>query len=126
MDAVTLTPYTGAFRERVLEDIIAFWRTHNANATPESAAEDLSAWTAEGHELYVILAEGNAAGFLHLGSRGCGCDWLEDVFVREDLRGRGTGRRAIELAWELLCSRGMETMYLEVVPANAEIGRAHV
>jgi len=65
-----------------------------------------------------ILAGGKEAGFLHMGSRGGACDWLEDVFVREELRGQGIGGRAIELAWEMLREKGLETMYLEVVPAN--------
>ena len=54
-----------------------------------------------------------------MGSRGSECDWLEDIFVLEALRGRGIGSAAMERAWELLRDQGLETMYLEVVPANA-------
>lgn len=118
MGCVELVPCGNVPEQELLADIMAFWRTHNAAVTPESAREDLALWTGEGHELYAILEDGAQAGFLHLGSRGGDCDWLEDVFVREDLRGRGVGGRAIELAWELLERRGLETMYLEVVPAN--------
>ena len=118
MNKIEIRPYDGSREAEMLRDIAAFWTTHYLTVTPEQAAEDLCAWTAEGHELYVILADGEEAGFLHMGSRGGGCDWLEDVFVREELRGRGIGGRAIELAWEMLREKGLETMYLEVVPAN--------
>ena len=119
MEKIEIRPYDGSCEAEMLSDIAAFWTTHYLTVTPEQAAEDLRAWTAEGHELYVILAGGASAGFLHMGSRGSNCDWLEDVFVREELRGRGIGGRAIELAWEMLREKGLETMYLEVVPANA-------
>lgn len=118
MEKIEIRPYDGSREAEMLSDIAAFWTTHYLTVTPEQAAEDLRAWTAEGHELYVILAGGESAGFLHMGSRGSNCDWLEDVFVREELRGRGIGGRAIELAWEMLREKGLETMYLEVVPAN--------
>lgn len=87
-------------------------------SSPESAGADLEAWTGADHELYVIRFEEEHAGFLHMASRGASCDWLEDIFVREERRGQGIGSRAIELAWELLRRRGLETMYLEVAPAN--------
>ena len=118
MEKIEIRPYDGSREAEMLSDIAAFWTTHYLTVTPEQAAEDLRAWTSEGHELYVILAGGESAGFLHMGSRGSNCDWLEDVFVREELRGRGIGGRAIELAWEMLREKGLETMYLEVVPAN--------
>ena len=118
MENIEIRLYDGSREAEVLSDIAAFWKTHYADLTPEEAAGDLQAWTADGHELYVILCGGIQAGFLHMGSRGGACDWLEDVFVREELRGRGIGSRAIELAWDMLREKGLETMYLEVVPAN--------
>lgn len=118
MENIALERYDGSQEAEMLSDIAAFWKIHYVDLTPEGAASDLRAWTAEGHELYVILCGNAAAGFLHMGSRGSACDWLEDVFVREELRGRGIGSRAIELAWEMIRVKGLETLYLEVVPAN--------
>lgn len=118
MGEIEIRPYDDRCRTKILSDIAAFWTTHYLTVTPEQAEEDLKAWTAEGHELYVILAGGKEAGFLHMGNRGGACDWLEDIFVREELRGRGIGGRAIEMVWEMLREKGLETMYLEVVPAN--------
>lgn len=118
MGEIEIRHYDGSCRTEMLSDIAAFWTTHYLTVTQEQAEEDLKAWTAEGHELYVILAGGKCVGFLHMGNRGGACDWLEDIFVREELRGRGIGGRAIELVWEMLREKGLETMYLEVVPAN--------
>lgn len=118
MSKIELKPYESGYESTMLADIAAFWTTHCLTITPEQAAGDLDDWTGKRHELYVILSDGAPAGFLHMGSRGGACDWLEDVFVREELRGRGIGGRAIELAWERLRAQGCETMYLEVVPAN--------
>lgn len=118
MNKVALRPYTEVDRSIILSDIAAFWTTHCLTITPEQAAEDLAVWTGPRHELHVILSDGEPVGFLHMGSRGGACDWLEDVFVREELRGRGIGSIAIGLAWEHLREQGYETMYLEVVPAN--------
>ena len=117
MENVAIRLSDSSREAEMLSDIAAFWKTHYLTLTPEEASNDLQAWTAEGHELYVILCNGAEAGFLHMGSRGGACDWLEDVFVREELRGRGIGSRAIELAWDMLREKGLETMYLEVVPA---------
>lgn len=114
----SLRPYEDSDEKFVLEDIAAFWQSHCLSVSPEEAREDLASWTGRGHELYIVLSGGAPAGFLHLGSRGGACDWLEDIFVREALRGRGIGSAAVELAWEMLRRQGRETMYLEVVPAN--------
>lgn len=119
MSTVEIKLYEDRYEQSVLTDIIDFWKTHFCDMSPEDAREELASWTGKRHELYVVLSGGEAAGFLHLGSRGGPCNWLEDVFVREELRGRGIGSRAIQLAWDLIRERGDETMYLEVVPANA-------
>lgn len=118
MNRVELKPYENAYRSAMLSDIAAFWKTHSHTITPTQAAGDIDAWTAEGHELYTILFDGVAVGFLHMGSRGGACDWLEDVFVREDFQNRGIGSAAIETVWAMLRKKGLETMYLEVIPAN--------
>ena len=65
--------------------IIKFWQEHNY-FTPsyEDACEDLREWTKAGHFLYFISMDNQYIGFVHLGSRGCEADWLEDIFVLFD------------------------------------------
>lgn len=119
IEIVQITRCEDIHEEILLADIIAFWKTHFCEMSLEDARNELAAWTGPGHELFVILFGGEAAGFLHLGSRGGPCNWLEDIFVRAELRGRGIGSQAIQLCWDMIRDRGDETMYLEVVPANA-------
>ena len=78
MGEIEIRPYDGGCKAEMLSDIAAFWAAHYLTVTPEDSEGDLKAWTAEGHELYVILAGGKEAGFLHMGSRGGACDWLEE------------------------------------------------
>ena len=41
-------------------------------------------------------------GFVHLGSRGCEIDWLEDIFVLPEFQGKGIGTCAIKLIEEIV------------------------
>ena len=67
---VTLKRYQNE-SETAIPLIQAFWLHHShADQTPGEAAEDLRAWTAPKHAFYLILRDGQAVGFLHLGSRG--------------------------------------------------------
>lgn len=117
---VELKVYTADFEQKIIEDIIAFWKTHNNEVTKEEAKQDLINWTGRNHELYLILRDNCVVGFVHMGSRGAGIDWLEDLFVEEAFRRQGIATKVIELMWEKLQKSGKETMYLEVVPANKE------
>ena len=125
MNTVELKPYESSYEPIVLHDIIAFWKTHYADDTLDDARRDLENWTGPSHELYVILFDGSAVGFLHMGSRGGACDWLEDIFVREEYRSRGIGGQAVQLVWDALRAQGLETMYLEVVPSNEDVLRLY-
>lgn len=120
MKTVEIRNYEPQYEEMVIEDIISFWKTHNANLSPEGAKRDLQNWIGEKHELFLIFADDILAGFVHLGSRGGACDWLEDIFVKEIYQGQGIGSSAIQCVWDRIRAKGLETLYLEVVPANIE------
>ena len=122
---VNLKLYTNEYKKELIADIIAFWKTHNCEPTEGDALEDLKHWTSVGHLLFLIYVDGLMCGFVHLGSRGSGIDWLEDIFVREEYRGQGIGSQAIEWIWEYIRKQGFETLYLEVVPANIEALRLY-
>ena len=69
-DAVTLRSYAGE-ADAAAERIAAFRLAHSDYVqTREEALGDLRAWTSDGHRFYFLDAEGAAAGFAHLGSRG--------------------------------------------------------
>lgn len=115
---ISLLPYTPAAEREALALIRGFWLAHNQEQQSEAEArEDLAAWTAEGHRFYFITADETRVGFLHLGSRGGACDWLEDLFVLPTYQNRGIGTEAIRLAEELVREYSV-SLYIEAAARN--------
>ncbi len=98
--------------------IVKFWQSHN-QYTPsyEEALADLTEWTKPGHRLYMILHQEEYVGFVHLGSRGCEIDWLEDIFVLPEFQGQGIGTSAI-MQIENIVKEYSESLYIEVAARN--------
>ena len=115
--AVALRLYAGE-EEAAAELIAAFWLAHSDYVqTREEALGDLRAWTSDGHRFYFLDADGAAAGFAHLGSRGGEIDWVEELFIRPEYQGHGLGAAALEAIAGLV--RGYsESLYLEVAARN--------
>ena len=105
--------------------IIKFWQEHN-HFTPsyEDACENLREWTKAGHFLYFISLDNKYIGFVHLGSRGCEADWLEDIFVLPEFQRKGIGSRAIQLA-EGIVKEYSESLYIEVAARNMKAIRLY-
>lgn len=120
---VELKAYTNE-QEQMLELIRQFWIAHNHEVlTREALLCDLEEWTKEGHRLYLILwesersGEKETVGFLHLGSRGCEADWLEDIFVLEKYQGRGIGSQAVKQVEEIV-KQYSDSLYIEAAARN--------
>ena len=91
----------------------------------EDNKENLMEWTKEGHKLYFIMYKQQIVGFVHLGSRGCEMDWLEDIFVLPAYQNRGIGTQAIALVEQLVQSYS-SSLYIEASSRNiAAIGLYH-
>lgn len=117
---VTLTPYGGARHQEAVVLIQHFWLAHNQYQQTEAEAQaDLSAWTQEGHRFYFIETEEGPVGFLHLGSRGGACNWLEDIFVEPAHQRQGIGTKAIALAEEMVRQYAV-SMYIEAAARNEQ------
>lgn len=74
---------------------------------------------AQGHETWVILCDGAQAGFVHICMRDPVVCWIEDIFVREELRRRGIASAAIGLVEKI--QRGHESIEgvcMDVMPDN--------
>ena len=121
---VQLIAYNGEI-EMATNLITKFWQEHN-HLTPsyEDACEDLREWTKAGHFLYFIYLDNNYVGFVHLGSRGCEADWLEDIFVLPEFQRKGIGSRAIQLA-ENIVKEYSESLYIEVAARNRKAIRLY-
>ena len=114
---ILLEPFSGCEAE-MLPLIRAFWQAHNHyTQTDEEARADLTAWTAEGHSLFFICADGAPVGFVHLGSRGAAIDWLEDLFVLPEHQGHGVGSQAIRLAEDIV-RQYSKSLYIEAATRN--------
>ena len=98
-----------------------FWIAHNGyTQTGDETLDNCLAWTADGHEVYLIHKDGMAIGFVHLASRGCEIDWLEDLFILPEYQGKGFGTEAIRLTEEIVKAYS-DSLYMEVAARN---GRA--
>lgn len=105
-------------QELAINLIVNFWKEHN-HITPseEDAHENLIEWTREGHIFYFISVDNECVGFVHLGSRGCEIDWLEDIFVLPKYQRQGIGTRTIQIVEEMV-KEYSESLYIEVASRN--------
>lgn len=115
---IDLVLYRPEWEQEALALIQGFWLVHSQNQkSDDEAREDLLTWTEPGHHFYFIQKEGDQVGFLHLGSRGGACDWLEDLFVRPEYQNQGIGTEAIRLAEEMV-RQYSDSMYVEAAARN--------
>lgn len=105
-------------KDTTIDLIIKFRKEHNdVNVSYEEANENLIEWTKEGHILYFISVDNEYVGFVHLGSRGCEIDWLEDIFVLPEYQNKGIGTKAIQIVEEIV-KEYSESLYIEVASRN--------
>ena len=105
-------------KDTTIDLIIKFWKEHNdVNVSYEDANENLIEWTKKGHILYFISVDNEYVGFVHLGSRGCEIDWLEDIFVLPEYQNKGIGTKAIQIVEEIV-KEYSESLYIEVASRN--------
>lgn len=115
---ILLKSYAPSDESALIPFIISFWRAHHAETDEVNAREDIAEWTKVDHDLFVIMKAGEPAGFLHLHMRGATVCWIEDVFVREDMRRQGIASAAIAQAETILKARGVKGVSMDVVPDN--------
>ena len=115
---ITLAKYEDE-KDIICELIKQFWIAHNDyTPTDEENIEDMLAWTGKGHVLYFIKKEETIIGFVHLASRGCEIDWIEDLFILPQYQGNGYGSDALKLV-ENIVKEYSDSVYLEVASRNA-------
>ncbi|MGM9941737.1 MAG: GNAT family N-acetyltransferase [Bulleidia sp.] len=123
-DDIHLIPYDGQ-EDIVLSLIAGFWKDHNnVEMTDEELRQDLDAWTAPGHLLYLIMKDDAWIGFVHLGSRGGAIDWMEDLYITKEYRGRGIGSYVIARVEEFI-QTWSDSMYIEVASRNLDAMRLY-
>lgn len=125
---IELKPYNSAYESELKQDIADFFAFHGslvgrgaeAQAQAErEALETLDNWQQHSSALYVVLCGDLYAGFLRLDYRGDQVAWIEDLYVRPVLRGRGIASQAIRLAEGIVSARpGYTALCMDVVPRN--------
>lgn len=122
---IELIAYCPAYESATLARIACFWDFHDGlvgvheDDYIDSARQDLMHWTQENHRLYIILADGQDVGFLHLTQPGPIVMELSDIFVDAEYRGRGVATAAIAQAEiHARAIPGIEAMVLQVVARN--------
>lgn len=115
---IELKEYSCEYEDKIVQQIIEFWKFHNSATTRDEAIEDINNWTRKDHYLYAISYKNKIVGFLHLSYRGSTVAWIEDIFVEEDFRGKGIASKAIESS-EIICkNKGSSALCMDVVPSN--------
>ena len=105
-------------KEVAINLIREFWLAHNQlSQTEDEALEDLKNWTNDKHKFYFITYNNNYVGFIHLGSRGCAIDWLEDIFVTPKYQRMGIGTKAIALIEDIVRDYSV-SLYIEAAARN--------
>lgn len=125
-----LMTYSVQYRAEMVELLAAFFAEHYAlseneaaSVTPErlaAAGEDLADWEArEDATLYFITEDGDTAGLLFLARHGGSVVWIENLYVRPEMRRRGIATRAITLAEEIAREElHAPAVSMDVIPQN--------
>lgn len=124
---VDLKIYNNEYKENMLLCIASFFGFHNGlslgmttnDIDADQAEQNLKEWTTKDNQLYVIIYEDDFAGFLRIGYRGGNVAWIEDVFVKEELRNRGIATESIKQAEEIIkATPPYNAICFDVVPRN--------
>ncbi|MBR3765237.1 MAG: GNAT family N-acetyltransferase [Clostridia bacterium] len=132
-----LAPYADVRRELLIGMVAAFFAEHYTISENEpaqvnaerlqAAEEDMKAWLErEDAALFVIEEDGREAGFLLLARHGGTVVWIENLYVKKELRRRGIATRAIALA-EDYAAKVMKApaVSMDVIPQNAAAMRLY-
>jgi len=132
-----LIPYTPDKRNNAVQMVAAFFADHftisereQVTVTParlQAAEEDLDDWLAKDEAvLFFIEEDGTEAGLILLATHGGTVVWIENLYVKPELRRRGIATRAIRLAEDY----AREVMHapavnLDVIPQNIDAIRLY-
>lgn len=122
---VAVAQWDGTGRQEMVAMVRAFFNLHRSLTgsskeyweTDESAAQTLEEWERAG-TIYLVSADGERAGFMHVRFGGHDAAWLEAFYIDEPYRDRGTGRRALSILDDTLMHRGIKAIFVDVIPRN--------
>lgn len=83
----------------------------------EESVKTLKEWQGTG-KVYSIFKDETPVGFFYVRFGGRNVAWLEDIYVSEEFRSQGIGKKAMELLDELMREKAIITMFVDVIPRN--------
>lgn len=83
----------------------------------DESANDLEEWLNDG-EVYNIYVNEDIVGFVHIRYGGQAAAWLEDIYVKDQYRGKGIGRLTIAEIDKLMREKDIKAMFVDVIPRN--------
>jgi len=87
--------------------------------TSEESLEIMVEWQQDKNELYIVLEDDMAVGFLRLNYRGPIVAWIEDIYIAHHYRNKGIGTAVILAAEDIVKSKqGYEALCIDVVLRN--------
>ncbi len=70
--------------------------------------------------VYYIILEEDIVGFIHISHKGPNVMIIEDIFILEEYRRKGVGKKVIYLLKEKVIDLGKTSLCVNVVPRNSE------
>lgn len=83
----------------------------------EESIETLKEWQEEG-TVYNVFKDEQAVGFFYVRFGGQNVAWLEDLYISEQFRGQGIGKKAMATLDELMREKKVTSMFVDVIPRN--------
>ena len=84
----------------------------------EAYRKEAKSYFRRGDLIFLALEDAKAAGFIRVSSRE-GCFWVEEIYVRPELRGKDIGRALIERAEKEVLKHD-SSLYLLVLPQDRD------
>lgn len=83
----------------------------------EESIETLKEWQATG-TIYNVFKDEEAVGFFYIRFGGQNAAWLEDLYISEEFRGQGIGKKAMTALDNLMEEKKITAMFVSVIPRN--------
>ncbi|XMB86761.1 GNAT family N-acetyltransferase [Mycoplasmatota bacterium WC44] len=83
----------------------------------ETAKETLNDWLKE-NIFRIIIVDEKEVGFIYYKTGGQDFAWLEDIFILEEYRGKGYGKKIVNKFFDVIKASGVVSCVVNVIPRN--------
>jgi len=83
----------------------------------EESIKTLKEWQVTG-TVYNVFKNEQIVGFFYVRFGGNNVAWLEDLYILEEFRGQGIGKKSMAVLDELMRGKQVTAMFVDVIPRN--------